>query len=88
MENIMDSVLENKKNLFRAYDVRGLFGNEIDPLLLYNIGISVCNVVKKDLNRQPKVFVGFDVRSTSQMLTFAFISGAISTGAKIVFSHN
>ena len=82
----MDSVLESKKNLFRAYDVRGLFGSEIDPVLLYNIGISVCSVIKKDLNRQPKVFVGFDVRSTSQMLAFAFVSGAVSTGAKIVFS--
>ena len=84
----MESLIENKKDLFRAYDVRGIFGTQIDPELLFNIGIAVCNVVRKDLNRQPKVFVGFDVRQTSQMLTFAFISGAISTGAQIVFSDN
>ncbi len=84
----MNPVSESKKYLFRAYDVRGVFGTEIDPELLFNIGISVCNVVRKDLNRQPKLFVGFDVRQTSQMLTFAFISGAISTGAQVIFSEN
>lgn len=82
----MNTLQEDKKYLFRAYDVRGVFGTEIDPELLFNIGISVCNVVRKDLGRQPKLFVGFDVRQTSQMLSFAFISGAISTGAQVVFS--
>lgn len=81
----MENSLENKKRLFRAYDVRGLFGSEIDPDLLFKIGIAVCNVIKNDLKRRIRLYVGFDVRQTSEMLAYSFVSGAVSTGAEVVF---
>ena len=81
----MNNTLESTKRLFRAYDVRGIFGSEINPELLFKIGISVCNIIKKDLKRKIKLFVGFDVRQTSEMLAYSFISGSVSTGAEVVF---
>ena len=84
----MENNIESKKNLFRAYDVRGVFGTEIEPDLLFKIGISVCNVIKKDLKRKIRLFVGFDVRQTSEMLAYSFVSGAISTGAEVIFSDS
>ena len=65
----MENNIESKKNLFRAYDVRGVFGIEIEPDLLFKIGISVCNVIKKDLKRKIRIKVEFDVRQTNEMLS-------------------
>ena len=80
--------LESKKTLFRAYDVRGIFGSELNPEMLYKIGLSVCSIIKKDFSRKIKVFVGYDIRQSSQVLAYAFLSGAIATGAEVVFSDS
>ena len=78
--------MNDKKNLFRAYDVRGIFGSELTPDMLHKIGISVCKIIEKDFSRKAKVYVGFDIRQTSQVLAYAFVSGALSTGAEVIFS--
>lgn len=82
----MAALLESKKTLFRAYDIRGIYGSEINPEMLYKIGLSVCSVIGKDFGRKIKVYVGFDIRQTSQVLAYAFVAGTIATGSEVIFS--
>jgi phosphomannomutase len=82
----MNNLLDSKKNLFRAYDVRGIFGSEINPEMFFRIGIAVSKVIENDIQRKVKIYVGFDIRQTSQILAYSFITGALSTGAQIIFS--
>ena len=84
----MNTSLESKKTLFRAYDIRGIFRTDLTPEMFYKIGLSVCTVIQKDLSRKIKVYTGFDIRQTSQVLAYAFLSGAVATGAEVIFSDS
>ena len=73
--------------LFRAYDIRGKYGNEINPLFMFRLGIAVGDVGKVEFGENLHVYVGYDIRQTSQLLAYSFISGLASTGTKISFSN-
>ena len=77
----------DKSHLFRAYDVRGVFGNEITPEMMFHIGIAVGKIGKKDFSDSCHVYVGYDIRQTSQLLAFSFVSGLTSQGIKVTYSN-
>ena len=68
-----------EKSIFKAYDVRGTFPDQINLEICRAIGIAVGNV----LNPKSCV-VGRDMRNSSLELTGAFIEGMLSTGADVV----
>jgi len=76
---------EIEPSIFRAYDIRGRCGKEIDPIVFYRIGISVGTYIKQEM-KGTSLTLGNDIRKTSQMLTNAFMAGALETGIHITYT--
>lgn len=85
--NTKNSKLENLNHLFRAYDIRGIYGIELDSLMMFNIGISVGLKFQKNNTKESRAYVGYDIRKTSQLLAYAFVAGLTSTGTSVTFSN-
>jgi phosphomannomutase len=64
-------------HIFRSYDIRGVYGSDLDETIMNRIGRAFALYVKKD------VVVARDCRLSSPSLHSAFISGAISQGIKV-----
>ncbi|MHA1166419.1 MAG: hypothetical protein ACTSRU_01265 [Candidatus Hodarchaeales archaeon] len=75
------------KNIFRAYDIRGIYGKDITPATFMNIGAAVCCYYREKYGKNhPLVYVGYDIRKTSNTLVHALISGITSQGGEVVFA--
>lgn len=68
-----------KINCFKAYDIRGKLGEELNPDVAYRIGYAFA----KQLNAK-KVAVGGDIRETSESLKLALAHGLIDAGAEVI----
>ena len=67
--------------LFRAYDIRGLYPQEINNKVAYLIGEALVRFLKK---RRPKIVVARDNRLSSPLLHKSFVQGIIEKGANVV----
>ncbi|MFW9855201.1 MAG: hypothetical protein ACFFFG_09070 [Candidatus Thorarchaeota archaeon] len=76
------------KHIFRAYDIRGIYSEEITPDIHFRIGVAFgVFICKRDFDlEQDFVYVSYDVRQTSSTLACSFISGLMSVGVNIQFS--
>ena len=64
---------------FKAYDIRGQLGTELDEDIAYRIGRAFAEFLK------PKnVVLGGDVRLTSEALKHALANGIRDTGADVI----
>lgn len=63
---------------FKAYDIRGKLGEELDEALAYKIGRAY-----GDIYQPSKVAVGADIRQTSEALKQAVISGLTDAGVDV-----
>jgi phosphomannomutase len=63
--------------VFRAYDIRGVFPNDIDAQLFNEIGRAI---------DAEKVCVGNDTRYSSPALTHGLISGLLETGKDVLYT--
>ncbi len=77
---------EISPHIFRAYDIRGLYGKDIDPTLFYKIGLSAGTYLKNNFNGN-SMTVGNDIRQSSHVLVHAFISGVLSSGVNVSFTE-
>lgn len=66
--------------IFKAYDIRGIYPEQIDEDLAYKIGQGYVEVVKPE----GKVAVGMDVRNSSPSLKKAVIQGLVDAGIDII----
>ncbi|MDN5745191.1 MAG: phosphomannomutase/phosphoglucomutase [Nocardioidaceae bacterium] len=69
---------ENLARIFKAYDVRGLVGDELDEDLARATGAAYVRVLGADA-----VVVGYDMRPSSPGLAGAFADGATNAGARV-----
>src|SRR3546814_11158210 len=69
----------NLQAIFKAYDVRGTVGDQIDELLARRIGGAFVAVTGAG-----SVVVGHDMRPSSPGLAQAFAQGATQAGADVV----
>lgn len=70
------------KEVFRAYDIRGIIGEQLDEQAFYNIGKAVsCRLV---LLERRDIFVARDGRLTSDRLATALIHGLQDSGINVV----
>jgi phosphomannomutase len=67
------------EGIFKAYDVRGLYPDEIDADVAARIGAALVEQLGAST-----VAVGRDPRLSSPELAAAFVSGAIAAGARVV----
>src|SRR5688500_2026443 len=65
--------------IFKAYDVRGLYPAELDEQIFHQIGAAFVAYLKAR-----RIGVGRDMRLSSPSLAAAFIDGATSQGADVV----
>lgn len=70
------------KNIFRGYDIRGIYPSEIDADTAYTIGLGFGSYIL-DIGKTTCV-VGHDNRLSSPVLYEALIKGILSTGVDIV----
>lgn len=70
------------RSVFRAYDIRGIIGRDLDEHSFYSIGLALARYLQK-LDRQ-KIFVAQDGRLTSPGLTLALKKGLLESGIDVV----
>ena len=68
--------------VIKAYDVRGLVGDELDEGFVADIGAAFARMVRDEGARQ--VVIGHDMRDSSPSLAAAFADGVVSQGLDIV----
>jgi len=73
------------KHIFRAYDIRGIYQQDIDPSLFYQIGLSAGTYVRQQINGTTMT-VGNDLRRSSHPLVHAFISGVSAAGIHVSYT--
>ncbi|CAA0128331.1 Phosphomannomutase/phosphoglucomutase [Mycolicibacterium vanbaalenii] len=69
------------QRVIKAYDVRGLVGEEIDEQFVSEVGAAFARLVR-DSARQ--VAIGHDMRASSPTLAEAFASGVVAQGLDVV----
>ena len=73
------------KQIFRAYDIRGLYNKDISPDVFYKIGLAAGTYVKQ-IMKGSQIVIGSDIRQSSPPLTHAFIAGVTATGVHIKYT--
>ncbi len=73
------------KYIFRAYDIRGIYGKDIDPEIFYKIGLSAGKYVKEELKGN-NMAVGNDIRLSSYPLVNAFMAGVSASGINVFYT--
>ena len=62
-------------NIFRGYDIRGIYGDDLDENVVYTIGLAYAKYIKK--NGYNRCVIGRDNRSSSLPLSEALIQGIL-----------
>jgi phosphomannomutase len=70
------------RRVIKAYDVRGLVGEEIDESLTTDLGAAFARLMRTEGARQ--VVIGHDMRNSSPSLAAAFAAGVTSQGLDVV----
>jgi len=70
------------KQIFRAYDIRGLYNKDISPDVFYKIGLAAGSYVKQTM-KGSRIVIGCDIRQSSPPLAYAFIAGVTATGVHV-----
>lgn len=75
-------------NIFKAYDIRGIFNQDLDADFAYHLGLTYIAFLKKEKsilnNKEIKIVVGQDMRLSSPVLANHLIKGLMATGAKVL----
>jgi phosphomannomutase len=72
-------------HIFRAYDIRGIYNQDISPELFQKIGAAAGTYLKATMKGK-KMTVGNDLRKSSVPLALSFIAGVASTGVDVVYT--
>src|SRR5918996_3305685 len=73
--------------IFKAYDVRGLYGEQIDEDLAQLLGRGFARVLADEYGTDPgelKIAVGHDMRLSAPALTERYIEGICDEGADVI----
>ncbi|MBX3473506.1 MAG: phosphomannomutase/phosphoglucomutase [Planctomycetes bacterium] len=70
--------------LFKAYDVRGVVPDQLNPDMAFRIGWAFARHLGEETH-QPLVAVGMDARPSSPAITQAFCDGLLAGDAKVEF---
>ena len=71
-------------SIFRAYDIRGIYPDELNEKMAYQIGRAFTFYLKEnEANKPEKVVVGYDARVSSPVLKRSFIEGILDEGINV-----
>src|SRR5690554_5216861 len=79
-ENLLNTMSVKKSiSCFKAYDIRGKLGEELNPDVAYRIGRAYAEQLSAK-----RVVVGGDIRHTSEPLKLALAQGLMDAGAEVI----
>ncbi len=74
--------------IFKAYDIRGVYGQDFNDTLAYKLGLAFTELRKNDPDYEPgkqlKIAVGADMRISSPSLKLALLKGLVDSGVEAV----
>jgi len=65
--------------IFKAYDIRGIYPDQIDEEIAYRVGRAFVSLIQPD-----EVVVGRDMRLSSESLAISLINGILEQGANVL----
>lgn len=81
-------MLPINSDIFKAYDIRGLYGTDFDNEMAYLLGLAFVELRKKDSDYQPggklKIAVAYDMRLSSPALRDNLLRGLITAGVEAI----
>lgn len=72
-----------EEKVFKAYDIRGLLGTEINVELAEKLGKAAVSLLKSK-QKLEKIAVAYDMRDSSEELAAALIKGILSQGVSVL----
>ncbi len=69
------------KSIFRAYDLRGIYNDDISAEVMLKVGLGLGEFIRSKINGSTAV-IGCDIRTSSEILRNTLISGLLSVGIK------
>ena len=72
-------IVKVNKQIFREYDIRGIYGTDIDINVAYTMGRSFGSYIKNKT-----VIVGYDNRVSSPVICDSLVKGLIESGADVI----
>ena len=69
-----------KKNIFRAYDIRGIYPSDFDEDTAFNIGLALANKIQN----VKKAVVAMDGRISSPEIKMSLIAGLVKGGIDVI----
>lgn len=73
-----------KLNIFKSYDIRGVYPNEINEDIAKRIGYAFAKFLKEKRPQTKNIVVGRDMRSSSRSLSKSLMNGIVSFGVNVV----
>jgi len=80
----MKCIKEIDQSIFRGYDIRGIYGKNLNEDVSYTIGRSYGTILKQKYNSD-KCIVGEDARSSSPILSKALVQGITDSGVNVTY---
>lgn len=78
-------MIEMNKEIFKAYDIRGIYPDDLDEELIYKIGRAYADMLKEETKKDKVTFVvGRDMRLSSPQLTKELIRGITDQGVNVI----
>lgn len=71
----------NKNHIFREYDIRGIFEQDLNQDIVYKIGYCIAQILKD--NQESTINIGYDARVHSPILFQWLSNGFLSAGIKV-----
>ena len=72
-------------NIFKAYDIRGIYGTELTEDIAYKIARSYAQMRQKELQKEKiSIVSGRDMRLSSPSLSEAVMRGLVDQGADVI----
>jgi phosphomannomutase len=78
--------MEINKSIFRSYDIRGLYPDQINSEVAVEVAKSYLDFISEKLDKEIsdlKIAVGYDIRPASKPLSDAFIETCLELGADV-----
>jgi phosphomannomutase len=73
------------EKIFRAYDIRGIYPDDLDEKAAYQIGRAfAAYLLESEAEKPEKIIIGRDPRISSPILARAFINGVIDAGLDVL----
>lgn len=72
-------------SIFKAYDIRGIYPEQLDEEIITKIGQAYADILKEELHKEEiTIVIGYDMRLSSESLTQHLIKGVTLQGVNVI----